>query len=73
MAQQVVFSLPAASRVALEMFNAKGERVKSIFNGYRDNGCHGITLGLKSCAPGYYFFVLSAEGAGKVIAGAMLK
>ncbi len=68
---QVQFSLPRASNVSVQLYNASGRRVATLFEGAKEAGQHAVqwTAGPETPA-GVYFYRVEADGAsaqGKVV------
>jgi hypothetical protein len=61
------FSLPAESRVDLEIFNTLGERVASLSNGILPAGRHSVPFEAGELASGVYFYRLTAASAGQAL------
>jgi len=58
---RLTYTLPNASSVTIQLFNAQGKLVKTIQNQARKKGQHHKTISLKPQKPGLYFFKLQAE------------
>jgi cytochrome c peroxidase len=53
------FSLPAAGNVSIHAYNVAGQRVATIYEGYRDAGEHEIAFHAEGIASGVYFVRLA--------------
>ena len=63
----ISFSLPVSSRVEVEIFNCKGQKVSSLINEVLDRGDHEISWDgrdnfQKAAGSGLYFYSLKADG-----------
>jgi hypothetical protein len=57
---QIVFSLPAASQVNLEVYNLLGQKVMTLVNDTQEAGTHTATFDAKGLSSGVYFYRLTA-------------
>ncbi len=60
----ISYGLPYPGSVSLQVYNLSGQRMTTLFNGYRQPGIHSTTLTADDLASGLYFVRL--EGAGEV-------
>ena len=51
----ISFTLPEPGWANLAVYNSKGQQVMQLIDGYRDAGCHNITIGAYRLASGIYF------------------
>lgn len=56
------FQLVKGSSVKLEVFDALGRKVETLFNGYKSVGTHMVTFDAKSLPSGLYYYALTANG-----------
>ena len=64
----IVFGLPHSARVNIVLFNAIGQQVAVMFNGYREAGYHKIQFDASSLNSGVYFYRIQADSpSGKFI------
>ena len=61
-AANLVFSLPAASKVSLALYSVAGRQVASLVDDVRDAGSHTVSLARRELAAGTYFAVLTVDG-----------
>jgi len=59
---EISFSLPAASKVKLEVYNISGQLVATPANGSFDAGNHSVVWDGSGVATGVYFYRLDADG-----------
>lgn len=74
---QVEFSLPEATTVQMHVFDARGRRVRELWNGLAPAGVNRVQWGGtdqhgRAQAGGVYFFVLQTPGAARQITRAIL-
>jgi hypothetical protein len=55
------FTLPEVGFISLEVFNALGEKVKTLINGFKTEGTHTINFEASALASGTYLYVLRAK------------
>jgi uncharacterized repeat protein (TIGR01451 family) len=60
-ATEIIFSLPSASRVKLEVFNVMGQKVTTLVHGQFEAGEHIIQWNGSDVASGVYFYRLQAD------------
>ena len=70
---QIRFELETASQVALDLFDIRGAKIRSLVNSYHDSGSHQFTLDGSSLASGVYFYSLTVNGATKTRKLALMK
>ncbi len=58
----VSFTLPKASQVRLELFNAIGTKISTLADVYFSSGDHEFSIGAKGLTPGIYFLRLTENG-----------
>lgn len=58
---KINYNLPAASRVNLAIYNAKGELVRQLINARQDKGAYSIDFNANGLNSGVYFVKLSGE------------
>ncbi|MEW6411959.1 MAG: S8 family serine peptidase [Candidatus Zixiibacteriota bacterium] len=58
---EIFFSLPENSRVKLEVFNIRGQRVTTLADGMYTAGQHSVTWDASSVASGVYFYRLETD------------
>jgi hypothetical protein len=56
----IIFGLPKASEVKLTLYNALGEEVAGLFEGYRNAGYHRVEFDASKLPSGVYFYRLQA-------------
>lgn len=56
------YSLPAAGRISLSLYNILGERTAVLFEGIKEAGSHTINVGTGALAAGIYFYTLEYAG-----------
>jgi len=62
----IVFGLPEASDVTLEIYNSIGRKVATVINKRMDAGYHNFIWDASSVASGVYFYRMTAQaGSGK--------
>jgi hypothetical protein len=69
----LIFSLPRASRVQLEVFDITGRHVATLVDGWQDAGTHQITFNGSNLASGIYFYEMSAGNYRAVRKAILLK
>ncbi len=52
----IAFSLPEAARVKIELFNAKGQKLRTLFAGKQSPGIHTLTIDMHRLPSGLYFY-----------------
>ncbi len=60
---KIVFGVPAATQVKLEVFDVMGQRVAVLQEGLVAAGYHAVRFEASTLAGGLYFFQLTAEGS----------
>jgi hypothetical protein len=50
------FSLPVAEQVKVQVYDALGQRVATLVDGYRSAGTHHVRFAASHLGSGYYFF-----------------
>jgi len=58
---KIAFALPKDAKVKLEVFNALGERVSVLVDGYLRAGVHTVDFNASGFASGVYFYRLTAD------------
>lgn len=58
---QIVFELPHASKIKLELYDLLGQRVKLLKSGHVEAGKHKLRVHLPNLASGVYFYRLKTE------------
>ncbi len=58
---KIAFALPKDAKVKLEVFNALGERVSVLVDGYMRAGVHTVDFNASGLASGVYFYRLTAD------------
>ncbi len=56
----LVFDMPEATKVNLDVYNISGRLVKTLVNGWRDAGSHEVTFNASNLASGIYLYRLTA-------------
>ncbi len=56
------FNLKKSAKVRLAIYNALGQVVKTLVDGYQPAGVHGVSVNLASFAPGTYYYALTIDG-----------
>jgi len=56
----ISFTLPAASRVSLQVYDLAGRSAMTLVNGWRDSGEHEVTFDGSELPSGIYFAKLTA-------------
>lgn len=69
----IQFGLPEASDVKLEVFNAMGEKVRVIENGFREAGQHQISFDASGLNSGVYFVRLISKNGQSIRKVSLLK
>ena len=59
---QIQYSLPVASNVSLKVYDVQGREVRTLVNGLKAAGRHGVTMSAQGLAPGVYLCRLQAGG-----------
>ncbi len=59
-ATSIIFGLPHSSQVSIVLFNAIGQQVDVIFDGYKEAGYHKIQFDASSLNSGVYFYRIQA-------------
>lgn len=59
---KITYSLAAPEMVSLEVYNPAGQRVTTLFSGYRQTGVHTENLNASGLPTGLYFVRLEASG-----------
>ncbi len=59
----ISYSLPQQSHVKIEIFNALGQRVADIVNGFQQAGYHQVRWDAKNLSSGIYIYSINADGA----------
>ncbi len=54
----IAYGLSEANEVSVELFNVAGEKVQTLFRGYRDAGEHTLTVEASTLPSGTYMYVL---------------
>ena len=70
---QIRFELETASQVALDLFDIRGAKIRSLVNSFHESGSHQFTLDGSSLASGVYFYSLTVNGATKTRKLALMK
>ncbi|TKJ37268.1 hypothetical protein CEE37_14260 [candidate division LCP-89 bacterium B3_LCP] len=66
----ILFELPVATHVTLQVFDVQGRVVATLIDGWRTVGIHEVTFEASGLASGVYLYSMSAgnfEGSGKMI------
>ncbi len=73
-ATHIRYSVPAASRVTLSVYNVLGQRVATLVNGEKGRGTHDVTFDASGLSGGVYLYRLQAdsEAASHAASGKML-
>lgn len=58
----VRYTLPEADEISLDLYNTVGEKIKSIYDGYKLAGEYEIHLDANSLSSGVYFIILRTSG-----------
>jgi hypothetical protein len=56
----IEFAVPTSSNVSIEVYNILGQKVASLFNGYKSVGNHQVEWNASSFGSGVYFYKISA-------------
>lgn len=56
----IKFSLPSAGNITLSVFNAIGEEVQNLENGYKQAGSYEVNFDASKLTSGFYFYQLNA-------------
>ena len=70
---QIQFNLNRSGDVALDLFDIRGAKIKSLINKYHEAGSHEFTLDGSSLASGVYFYSLTVNGNTKTRKLALMK
>ncbi len=57
----IVYGLPQPGQVRIVLFNALGQQVKVIFDGYKDAGYHKLLFNASALSSGIYFYRIQAD------------
>ncbi len=57
----IIYGLPHSGQVRIVLFNAVGQQVKVIFDGYKDAGYHKIQFNASTLSSGIYFYRIQAD------------
>ncbi len=57
----IVYGLPHPGQVRIVLFNALGQQVKTIFDGYKDAGCRKFHFNASALSSGVYFYRIQAD------------
>lgn len=58
----ITFTLPSGGATTLELYNALGQKVQSLVNGYKGAGTHSSTLNTQALPVGTYYYTLKWNG-----------
>jgi len=70
---QITYALPSKARVSLEVYNALGEKVATLYSGVQDAGQHEVTFSGDRLASGVYFYRMTAGNFSSVRKMLLLK
>ncbi len=70
---QIQFNLNISGNVALELFDVRGAKIKSLINEYYDAGSHEYSFDGSNLASGVYFYSLTVNGNTKTRKLALMK
>jgi len=59
-ATTIKFSIPQSSVVSLKVFNALGQEIKTLINGYKEAGSHAVYFDASELNSGIYFYRIEA-------------
>ncbi len=60
-ATSIIYGLPHPGQVRIVLFNAVGQQVKVIFDGYKDAGYHKLQFNASALSSGVYFYRIQAD------------
>lgn len=58
----ITFTLPSGGATTLELYNALGQKVQSLVNGYKGAGTHSVALHTHTLPVGTYYYTLKWNG-----------
>ncbi|MDR3610430.1 MAG: S8 family serine peptidase [Ignavibacteriaceae bacterium] len=70
---KIKYYMPHGSLVKITLYNVLGSKVKTIYDGYSEQGDHELTLNASNLPSNVYFINLSTEGYQKTIKTTILK
>ncbi len=56
----IIYGLPHPGEIRIVLFNALGQQVKVIFDGYKDAGYHKLQFNASELSSGVYFYRIQA-------------
>jgi hypothetical protein len=59
---QISYEIPSQGNISLELFDIRGVKIKSLFDGLQSAGSHTFTLDASGLASGVYFYSMTSNG-----------